>query len=139
MIILRIKIRYTIKPPLVDSPNKGHILHVSGQHQMHRLNFSIQNKPPNKGHLYLQDNTECTNVSVINRFYCTSSWSRHLDNEEHLHVGQNLSWASFLYTKNKILTSLNKVHYIFSVTFPQDNVTIIWHLLCQSSKIFFII
>ena len=47
---------------------------------MHRLNFSIQINP-NKGHLFFKkDNTECTNVSIIERFYsmthpvkCTST------------------------------------------------------------------
>ena len=29
-----------VKPPLADSPNKGH-LQLSGQHDMHKLNFSI--------------------------------------------------------------------------------------------------
>ena len=32
---------YSWKPPLVDSPNKGH-LQLSGQHDMHKLNFTIQ-------------------------------------------------------------------------------------------------
>ena len=32
---------HMVKPPLVDSPNKGHF-QLSGQHDMHGLNFSIQ-------------------------------------------------------------------------------------------------
>ena len=32
--------RTIVKPPLVDSPNKGY-LGLRGQHDMHRLNFSI--------------------------------------------------------------------------------------------------
>ena len=36
-----------VKPPLVDSPNKGRLL-LSGQHDMHRLIFSIQVNRPAK-------------------------------------------------------------------------------------------
>ena len=38
---------FTVKPPLVDNLNKGH-LPLSGQHDMHGLNFSIQINLPTK-------------------------------------------------------------------------------------------
>ena len=41
------RVTSTVKPPLVDSPNKGH-LRLSGQHDMHGLNFSIQMNLPAK-------------------------------------------------------------------------------------------
>ena len=58
----------TLKPLLVDSPNKEHLLLI-GQHEHSQIELFNTNKPPNKGHIYLKDNTECTNVSVIEWFY----------------------------------------------------------------------
>ena len=43
----------TVKPPLVDSPTKGHLWLLSGQHDICIELFNT-NTPPNIGHLYLR-------------------------------------------------------------------------------------
>ena len=62
----------TVKPPLVDSPNKR-TRPIKWTTWHARIELFNTNKPPNKGHLYLKDNIECTNVSIIERFYCIAS------------------------------------------------------------------
>ena len=64
LLIIHQELHNTVKPPLVDSPNKGHLQSI--KHDMHRLHVSIQINLPTK------DNTECTNVFVIERFCCNS-------------------------------------------------------------------
>ena len=85
----------TVKPPLVNSPNKGH-LPLIGQHDMHGLNFSISINLPTKDTSIFKDNTECTNVSV--RFYCKctcNSSSEEVHNSLHCSYCLNME-SSFL-------------------------------------------